>query len=424
MGNDPGLRFVLTPDEADVLVIFPNTDLRAIHEFRFSETGHLLPIVDLTGQFAQDADLSDIPGEAFAWSKVASLAEAFRIRRQALGPLDGSHANPEHRLLAWLAVSEQSLTARYAPGRPDWISFGEFLPIADVETIAEKLANKGLLRRTFFDRFQACPDCSSVRLSVREECVSCRSSEVSDVGILHHYRCGYLGPAEDFHSDRGRLVCPKCAKELRHYGSDHERAGDAVKCMACGHLSGDSAVGFICIDCTARFDASAALTRNVFNYSLSDAGHTALKSPQWFDRENASAPFTTVRADLNLALYELRAQGHDRPFVAELQYCRQAEIEAISGTDGFMRARRHFLDILRSRLSANQQIVSGASNDYLVLPESGDTSAQYAEALIALTAGLLKEDLSVQLMTVDARQFLHQQERSREAERRRRRLEG
>jgi hypothetical protein len=118
----------------------------------------------------------------------------------------------------------------------------------------------------------------------------------------------------------------------------------------------------------------------------------------------------------------LRAQGHEHPLVAELQYRRQAEIEASSGTDGFVRARRHFLDILRSRLSADQQIVSGASNDYLVLPESGDTSAQYAESLVALTAGLLKEDLAVQLTPVDARQFGDQHVGSPEACHRR--LEG
>ena len=281
-GDDQKLRWVRTSDEADLLVIFPNSDMDAIRHLRLSDTGHLLPLIDLTGRFSDDADLSIPPEDTSAWPKAASLAATFSSRRQSLTPWTGSQTSPEYRLLAYLAVGHRLVRARYAPSHPNCISYGAFPPISDVTTIAEKLAGEGLLTRTFFDRLQSCPHCASSRLNVREECDTCRSSEIADVGLLHHYRCAYLGPAKDFEAPDRRLICPKCAKELRHYGSDHERAGEAVECLACGHVGDAAAVGFVCMDCNARFDAAAARLKSIFHYAMSDAGHAALQSPHRF----------------------------------------------------------------------------------------------------------------------------------------------
>lgn len=403
-GHENNFRFVDTPKHADLLIILPGSDVETIRDFRLCDFGHVLPLVDLTGRFADDADLSIPSDDPLTWARLANIAAAFRDRRHVLRLRTHQLTNPAYRLIAHLVVSQKTLRARYAPSHPSCVGYGAFPPIAEVETVAERLADMGLLKRKHFDRLHSCPQCASSRLSVREECCRCRSSEIADVGLLHHYRCAYLGPARDFEASGRRLICPKCGKELRHYGSDYERAGEAVQCAACGHLGHASAVGFVCMDCTARFDAAGASSRDAFHYELSEAALAFLTTDPSPELTEAMATGTLPSGRLH-ATRQWDCDGNPNLLFCEIKYGRQAVVEAAKGKHEYFRARRHFQQVLCSRLGSDAQLVVGRSHDYLLLKGTIGENVTHVRALVDETAARLKDDLAVELNVIDARQF-------------------
>jgi Thaumarchaeal output domain 1 len=97
----------------------------------------------------------------------------------------------------------------------------------------EALADLDLLRRNFFTRTHACGRCQSARLHAYEACPACGGGNLVDQPIVHHYRCGWQAPQSRFAGSR-LLVCPKCRRELRHFGVDYGKPGIVVVCRGCG----------------------------------------------------------------------------------------------------------------------------------------------------------------------------------------------
>lgn len=393
------------PAEADAIVIFLGSEIPVIQELRLGQLGHLLPVVDLTGRHGADADLSVNPGQPFDHVRMAEIVGDFKRRRRELGSWADNPADQSHRLLAHLWVAQGQLQARYDASRPCGVDYGALLPVADAVRHAERLAANGLLRRKHFDKLHRCPSCGSSRLNVREECEHCRSSELVEVGLLHHYRCAYLGPAHDFEAPDGRLICPKCERELRHYGSDHERAGEAIQCLACGHVGEAAAVGFVCMDCTFHFDAATAQSHVVYSYQVTDAAGQLLKRVEEPGALRAAAPLGNLPLELTMAARRMRGKGASLISLCEIAYCGQAFVESSRGAAGFMKARRHFLDILRARLGRNCILVCGGAYDYLLVNGHSSQTLVEAERAIGESAAQMKDALAVEMHVVNADQY-------------------
>ncbi len=161
------------------------------------------------------------------------------------------------------------------PARPGSCPTRPPARISDVHRHAERLAEAGLLARSFFDRLHVCPACRSSRLNVREECPACRGSSIAEEATVHHFACAQMALERAFLSGDG-LVCPKCRTRLRHFGIDYEKPGVATVCNGCGHVDGEPAVGFRCVDCGAHHDAQTISLRDWFSYALTPAGEEAL----------------------------------------------------------------------------------------------------------------------------------------------------
>ena len=66
--------------------------------------------------------------------------------------------------------------------------------------------------------------------------------------IVHHYRCGWQEPEQRFIKGRA-VICPKCRRELRHYGVDYDKPGSVLVCRSCQKAKPDPVVQFVCLDC-------------------------------------------------------------------------------------------------------------------------------------------------------------------------------
>jgi hypothetical protein len=142
------------------------------------------------------------------------------------------------------------------------------------------LVASGFLAEHLVEVAHACPSCGSIQLLFRDGCETCASPDVRSVDLVHHFRCGHQGPETVFAARHGLYICPKCRRELRHFGLDYDKPGDVTVCGACGHTSAETSVYGRCLSCHAAFPARDAPKLRIFDYTLTGAGMHAVLSGQ------------------------------------------------------------------------------------------------------------------------------------------------
>jgi Thaumarchaeal output domain 1 len=140
--------------------------------------------------------------------------------------------------LALAYTRDRSLAPSLRPDESAAVTYPLLFGFNNARDMLEELAEAGMLRRRFFERLHICQYCDSSRLHAREVCVKCHSSHLAEQSLVHHYACGYQAIQPAFESGNA-LICPKCRKELRHYGVDYDKPGKVMCCKCCGSTSGD-----------------------------------------------------------------------------------------------------------------------------------------------------------------------------------------
>jgi hypothetical protein len=151
---------------------------------------------------------------------------------------------------------------------------------SDTSPVLVSLVASGFLTERLVEVAHACPTCGSIQVIFRDACQACASPDVRGVDLVHHFRCGYQGHETQFSSRHGLYVCPKCRRELRHFGLDYDKPGEVTVCGACGHTSAETTVHGRCLSCHATFPAADAPKLRIFDYALTGAGMHAVLSGQ------------------------------------------------------------------------------------------------------------------------------------------------
>jgi hypothetical protein len=234
-----------------------------------------VPIIDASGRAKHraDATMSALTGRGLSetirelepvMDRVKQLPESYFKTRDA-----------RSMLMARLAVRERQMGPVRDANLKATLRYFDEAAIAGVTPVAESLVRTGHMTRKFFDRLHCCPGCQSSRLSVREECNKCRSANVEEQPIIHHLRCGYQGPESDFKTADDRMKCPKCTHALEHFSVDYDKPGSLFVCGDCGQTTGDTSIGFVCLDCDTNHDAEKVKTKSYYRYELTDEGREA-----------------------------------------------------------------------------------------------------------------------------------------------------
>lgn len=151
----------------------------------------------------------------------------------------------------------------------------------------EWLAETDYLDKVFFDRLTLCPACSSHQVNVREICASCKSAHLSAQPLLHHFRCGFVAPADVFPRDGQGRICPKCHGRLADLGTDHDIPGENFVCHACNMSFQVPEAEGLCLACNTRTPAAELLHQDIYSYRLNSRGLAALNNGRLFDSEEA-----------------------------------------------------------------------------------------------------------------------------------------
>ena len=330
---------------------------------------HLLPVIDLTGELGPLADFDASQNVSGLLDEVRVLIESFFARRRLLHESMLDAKSNGDKLLVRIRMTGQPLSAFLDVKQPGMIGYNTLLNPKIVQTELEKLSSRGHVDLTFFDRLHVCDGCGSSRFNVREECPSCQSPNLTEQTYIHHFRCAYQGPEEDFQVG-DQLICPKCSRRLAHFGSDYDRPGLVVTCNACSHATSEPLVGFHCGDCARRTEGDAVQTRDAFGASLTKQAESYLVAgPSFLGLTSNSLRFADLPIDLVVGLNRA-AQGFTEsktPFaLSYIRYEDENQLIDAHGRRQISRARKQFLEGMGQSLGDTVQIVPGTSYDFVL----------------------------------------------------------
>jgi transcription elongation factor Elf1 len=133
----------------------------------------------------------------------------------------------------------------------------------------DELYEAGVLRRELYDRIIYCPSCGSPNVSTLYCCPYCRSIDIRRSSLVEHVECGYIDTEEKFNA-KGKLICPKCHKELIEPEIDYREAGVWCTCNKCGKSFDIPVPTHFCRECGERFPFEKALIEDAYAYSLNE----------------------------------------------------------------------------------------------------------------------------------------------------------
>jgi hypothetical protein len=152
------------------------------------------------------------------------------------------------------------------------------LKVKNKEAVAilESLAEKGLLKKTFFDRLLQCPFCQSINLRPSIHCPKCGSGDVVRGRVLEHFACKYVDMEEEF-MVRGRYICPSCKMELRTMGTDYQSQGVLRKCRDCNEIFSVPLIKWRCLKCSLHTNEDGISEMSIYSYNLDETRRTLLE---------------------------------------------------------------------------------------------------------------------------------------------------
>ncbi len=374
-----GLQATLGDPRFDALLIREPVSTDELVTIWRRKALYALPTIDFTGTLGTKADLDASKLNAQDAASIAELIGRFQAQRTRLHRDILLSESLSEELLGRVYVSAVPLTAVLDAESKSFISYNTTLSGPLVAREAESLCERGLFKREFFDRFHVCPRCDSARMHVREECAKCRSADLIEEPYLHHFKCAYQGPELGFRNG-DQLICPKCRRELSHFGFDYDRPGTMIVCQACGHAASEPAIGFVCLDCSAHTDSESCPTRDVYSYRLTDEGvGLAEYGHAFLGQVNDVLRFADLPIELIVALNAAAKRFNDEkiPFtLVNISYEKEREITAEHGARQFAQARDLFIENMRAALHKTDMVVKGQSYDFALLRDIGPEQAK------------------------------------------------
>ena len=173
----------------------------------------------------------------------------------------------------------RGLAQGYASVWLAWYDNQETIQLDERMKFNIKLEELGFAEKSrFIDRVHVCPACGSSHLLFIECCPKCKSSDINQEQMIHHFRCANISPETTYAYD-GQLVCPKCRHVLRHIGVDYDRPATIYTCN-CGNTFIASSMKVICTACGITTSPEELNPLDVYEYKFTPAGLKAFATDE------------------------------------------------------------------------------------------------------------------------------------------------
>lgn len=343
-------------------------------------------------------------------SRPQSLHEATRdayakiARIENLGRKQVEEDRELLNLLGYLVSRKCEAVPRWAPNNKRLVEYTGLRPEFSSRSLLMQLYRKGLLERDFWRKTHQCSKCNSSRLNVAEHCPDCKSTDLVEMDIVHHFSCGHQGPQDAFQlSAGGRMICPSCEQNLDHFGVDYDKPGRVQVCRNCRAVTENPITIFECLDCATLTLSDEAIQRDWYRFRLSAVGQEAAMLGQIpvTSLENAFGGFepykdyATFTALLDNGLNT--AQRYDRPFsVAVMRLASDENDRDENDRDGpnvaFGTAmRKTLVKLLREILRDSDFLYAAGNQIVFVFPE---TDAEELQSIVDRIEARLLTDVT------------------------------
>lgn len=171
--------------------------------------------------------------------------------------------------LKWMMDSSRTLVPEEREDRIAYPDVARLVPAADPVEFLDRLAAQGVLIKERYQSEVLCPSCGSSSLRDRYTCMFCRGDNLETGDMIEHYACGNT----DFESSylkEGKLICPKCRRELKIIGTDYRRVGKVFKCNDCGRDSSIPRITHTCQKCGTVSTWEQARLRVLYKYRINE----------------------------------------------------------------------------------------------------------------------------------------------------------
>lgn len=393
-GLPPGCKHAAPGERVDAVILTATVPDHALNLVLSDLADPLVPVVCLVPDSRSWIDSAG-EGEQAAWERALVIGARLRDLPEAIR----FSSQPDDILLARMYSRDRALSAVHDSSSRDLVRYPVAGRLDGVAEVALRLFGQGLVTRTFFDRIHCCPDCRSAILSVREECHSCRSPNIGEETVIHHFRCGHEAPESHFRSGT-KFECAKCGYSLRHIGLDYDKPGSISRCYECGGVNDKPTVGFKCIDCGAHHDTEQVPVKTWYSYNLTSAGIQRILKGE------SAASYAPQRGPDAFQVLLAQTQREHREFktpyqIALITFANQKKIEGPS-IRLWEESVKLMSDALHSALR-EVDVVREEPDGFLVLmPRTGRRDAKRAMDLVkARMAAVLKIDPGLQYELVD-----------------------
>lgn len=120
-----------------------------------------------------------------------------------------------------------------------------------------------------------CPECYDKGMIYQEQCPKCGTVDISEHNMIHHFRCANISPEQTYMKD-GKLVCPKCMRELNHIGVDYDRPTTSYSCNKCGINFSEATMICECETCLKKSPIESLVPVQMYNVIFNRRGFTML----------------------------------------------------------------------------------------------------------------------------------------------------
>lgn len=328
---------------------------------------NLMPVLDATGQLEESADLDVSTIAGLDAGRITALVDVFHDRRREIHPDILRSRDAADRLLCRLHLAGGTLTPRLSNAHDGLAAWNTIADPRDIDALLTRLRSDDLVTTTFYERLHACPNCRSGHVVVREECPTCASSHLEDDSYLHHFRCAFQAPEGDFRQGDD-LICPKCRRELSHFGRDYDRPGTMIRCHACGEVTSDAVVAFICTECTSRTDADRMPVRDIVAAKTTEAGRAYLRAgSSYLGPGRTALRFGDFPLELTIALNRAARDYNEAKTPFALGYIRYDRLPDIESARAARDTRRLWLETFQRVLGEGAFVAKGRANDFFLL---------------------------------------------------------
>lgn len=309
------------------------------------------------------------------------------------------------RILRFMASRDTALTARMTADHQAGFIYPTLLPFfqgndnSHLQVLAF-LESQRLIRGDFHAKAHFCRQCGCAFLNFVESCPDCTSQNLQVDDLVHHFRCAYTAPLDEFRQ-QGELVCPKCDHHLQHIGVDYDKPSLTYQCNGCNSRFQDPIITTTCFNCGHTADPEQQEQHEVKRYQITAIGKNAAiygldnLFTQLLENEITLHPFTVFRHFLHVETARIKRY---KVSTSSLLFVDLVDLDQLYLTVG-SRANEVFgeLGALFRAVLRDSDIISSRSESVFVILLTETDASHAAIALQRLNAGirdLLTENLA------------------------------